>query len=393
MIILREQEVYQRPALLATVWSEASTFALLPEKLGVNKEWLEQSLALVLGALPDAHFVMLTSGTTGQPKLIVGNRERSEKLVRVLHERQDSQPVKETISLLPLSYTYSFVNQWLWAHVMHRCFITTPGLADPKTLKYILYAARDAMICLVGVQVPLLMTYLAGECFEGVIRIHFAGGRFPQEKLDALRAMFPNARVFNNYGCAEAMPRLTIRRAEEASEATNIGRPLCGIEMRSDEQQKILFRSPYGAVAVVESMKFTAITPDEWISSGDLGEMNEDGSWCLLGRASEVFKRHGEKVSIAALAATVSAAWSGQCAFYREADRSGEDGCVLTLAPEATSEAVKPLLMALRQRHPRAQWPLRVESVPTLPVLSSGKTDVRALASLPNKTVLWQQHI
>jgi acyl-CoA synthetase (AMP-forming)/AMP-acid ligase II len=393
MIILREQEVHQRPALLAAAWSEASTFALLPEKLGGNKEWMEQSLALVERALPDAHFVMLTSGTTGQPKLIVGNRERSEKLVRVLHERQDSEPVKETISLLPLSYTYSFVNQWLWAHVMHRCFITTPGLADPKTLKDMLYAARDAMICLVGIQVPLLMTHLAGERFEGVIRVHFAGGRFPQERLCELHDMFPSAQVFNNYGCAEAMPRLTIRRAEEASEAANIGRPLLGIQMRSDDQHAILFRSPYGAVGVVEDMKFTTITPDDWIPSGDLGQMNEDGSWQLLGRASEVFKRHGEKISLAVLSATVSAAWPGQCAFYREADRTGEDGYILTLAPEGTNDSVKPVLMALRKHHPRAQWPLRIESVATLPLLSNGKTDVRALPSLPDKTVLWQQHI
>ena len=295
--------------------------------------------------------------------------------------------------MLPLSYTYSFVNQWLWSHVMQRRFITTHGLADPKALKTTLAAARDAMICLVGVQVPLLTTHLADECFEGVIRIHFAGGRFPQEKLDALHAMFPNAQVFNNYGCAEAMPRLTIRRAEDASEAANIGRPLCGIEMRSDEQQAILFRSPYGAVGVVENMNFTAITPDDWIPSGDLGEMNEDGSWRLLGRASEVFKRHGEKVSIAALTTTVSAVWSGQCALYREADRTGEDGCVLTLAPEATSESAKPVLMALRKHHPRAQCPMRVESIAMLPQLSNGKTDVRALASLPGKTVLWQQLI
>lgn len=393
MILLREQNVHHEPARLNAAWADPATFVLLPEKLSVSDEWLEQSLALIPQELHHDHFIMLTSGTTGQPKLIIGNRARSEKLARVLHDCQESEPVQETISMLPLSYTYSFVNQWLWAQVMRRRFVTTQGLADPKSLKASLKTARDAMICLVGVQVPLLMTHLAGECFDGVIRVHFAGGRFPQEKLNELRAMFPNAQVFNNYGCAEAMPRLTMRRAEEANEAANIGRPLCGIEMRCDDHNAILFRSPYGAVGVVENMKFTSITPNDWIPSGDLGEMNDDGSWRLMGRASEVFKRHGEKVSLATLTTTVSAVWPGQCAFYREADRTGEDGCVLTLAPEATSDSVKPVLMALRKHHPRAQWPLRIESVASLPLLSNGKTDVRALPSLPNKSVLWQQHI
>ena len=393
MIVLCEQKVHENPALIADAWANPQTFALLPGKLSVSDEWLAQSLDCVPQDLHRDHFVMLTSGTTGQPKLILGNRQRSEKLVRLLHDRQESGPVRETISMLPLSYTYSFVNQWLWSHVMRRRFVTTHGLAEPTALKATLEQARDAMICLVGVQVPLLMNLLAGGTFPGVIRVHFAGGRFPQERLDPLRGMFPHAQVFNNYGCAEAMPRLTIRRAEESSEAANIGRPLSGIEMRSGEGHEVMFRSPYGAVGVVEDMKFKAITPADWIPTGDLGEMNEDGSWRLIGRSGEVFKRHGEKVSLAALTTTVTPVWDGQCAFYRESDPAGEDGCVLVLAPDATAETVKPVLMALRKHHPRAQWPLRIESAAALCLLANGKTDVRALPFLPNKKVLWQQHI
>ena len=43
--------------------------------------------------------------------------------------------------------------------------------------------------------------------------------------------LFPNARVFNNYGCAEAMPRLTVRPVKEGEEGVGIGNPLPGVEL------------------------------------------------------------------------------------------------------------------------------------------------------------------
>ncbi len=393
MKLLREQPAQPDPTSLDAAWSAAESFVLLPERLTVSDEWLNAALASVPDELRTDHFAMLTSGTTGQPKLVIGNRARSERLAAVLHEKQDSASIAETILLLPLSYTYAFVNQWLWARTQGRKLRTTAGLSDPTALHATLASARDAMLCLVGVQVPLLLNHFADAAFPGVTRIHFAGGRFPQERLADLRALFPNAEVFNNYGCAEAMPRLTLRRAADADDAANIGQPLPGVELQCGADRALQFRSPYGAVGVVEDGHFTAIAPGDWTPTGDLGESLENGSWRLLGRASEVFKRHGEKVSLQALTSTVTAAWPGQCAFYREQDRLGEDGCVLTLAPNADAGALREVQLALRRHHARAQWPLRIEAVESLPLLSNGKPDLRSLAALPGKSILWHQHI
>jgi acyl-CoA synthetase (AMP-forming)/AMP-acid ligase II len=393
MNLLRENAVHRDLSLLHKAWSDAESFLLVPDKLSVNGKWLTDAMSSVPESLRDGHFIMLTSGTTGNPKLIIGDRRRAEQLATVLHKHQHSEPVRESLVLLPLSYTYAFVNQWLWAHTHQRALRITAGLSDPKALGETLAAASHAMICLVGVQVPLLLHHLGAATFPGVIRIHFAGGRFPQERLPELRAMFPNAEVFNNYGCAEAMPRLALRRAEDVDDSANIGLPLPGIELKSGEGTALMFRSPYGAVGIVEDGRFSAIGRDDWVPTGDLGEKTENGSWRLLGRASEVFKRHGEKVSLQSLASTVTEVWSGQCAFYRERDRLGEDGCVLTVAPPANAQSLQQLLLALRKQHRRAHWPLRIEAVHSLPLLSNRKPDLRALRDFPAKTTLWQQHI
>lgn len=391
LTIVREPEIRADPELLAKRWAEPATFAVVPTNLVLPETWLRESLALIPADYRTGHFVLMTSGSTGDPKLIVARRSRAERLAEVIHAAQENEPVRETIACLPLSYSYAFVNQWLWAKHMRRRIVLTDGFSRPDELKKALEDAHDAMICLVGIQVPLLLSLFNSRKFPGIIRLNFAGGRFPQERLRDLRKIFPNARIFNNYGCAEAMPRLTIRRAEDADSAANIGRPLPGIELRSGEEDQLEFRSPFRAVAFVEDGVFRAVADEEWVETGDLGRQAEDRTWTLLGRKSEVFKRFGEKISLPAIQAAVQRVWTGELAFYREFDSMGENGHVMVLAPHPVGDKLRSVLMELRRNFTRPHWPLRVESVEQLPRLSNNKVDTRLLAERNHVTVQWSQ--
>lgn len=378
---------------LAAAWSGESTFALIPDKTGADHDFVARWMDSLPPELQTHHYALLTSGSTGTPKLIVGRRERTEALVRVLHRLQELEEAAETIVTLPLTYSYAFVNQWLWSEVFKRKLILTRGLAEPDHLGEHLQAASQTMLCLVGAQVPLLLQHFAEASFPGVIRLNFAGGRFPQEHLPALRRLFPSCRIFNNYGCAEALPRLTIRKAEEADEARVLGLPIEGVALSTDAASNLLFRSPYGAVGIVEGGAFRRVEDQDWIATGDLGERMADGRWRLLGRASEVFKRYGEKISLASITATVNNAWNGQCGFYRETDPAGEDGYVLVLAPLADEAGLRGILHGFRAGHTRPHWPLRIETLATMPLMSNGKIDSSALKTIGAKTVLWKQRL
>jgi acyl-CoA synthetase (AMP-forming)/AMP-acid ligase II len=393
MLQLTEQQVRFDIVLLGQAWEGEDTFVLLPDKCAFSTDWLDRALKQLPEDMLKGHFVLLTSGSTGLPKLVIGSRRRAEDLVQVLHELQESQPVRETILALPLSYCYAFVNQWLWARQFRRRLCVTEGLSQPDSLLDNLVSADEAMICLVGIQVPLLLGSFSGRSFPGVIRVHFAGGRFPFEKLPTVRELFPMARIFNNYGCAEAMPRLTIRRAEEIREASDIGMPLPGVELTYNEMDELLFRSRYGAVGVVDEQGFRPILPDTWVKTGDLASRTDGGGWRLLGRSNEVFKRYGEKVSLPMLLSTINRSWAGQAVFYRERDSQGEEGHVLVLTPAPTPGQLQAVMMSLRGGHPRAQWPLRIESVPLIPLLSNGKPDIAAIAHEKNKIIHWYQRI
>jgi acyl-CoA synthetase (AMP-forming)/AMP-acid ligase II len=353
---------------------------------------VDEALEQLPERLRQDHFVLLTSGSTGRPKLIVGDRSRAERLARVLHTAQDNDVAARTVVALPLSYSFAFVNQWVWATVHERELVPTVGLGDPTALGRALAGAREAMLCLVGVQSTLMLAAFEGRVFEGVTRLHFAGGPFPQSRLPTLRRMFPHAAMTNNYGCAEAMPRLTIRTADAHELATNVGRPLPGIELRADDAQLLHFRSVYGAVAVFEGGRLREIGAEDWVPSGDLAEREGDGTWRLLGRAGEVFKRHGEKVSTVQVLETVGEVWAAQAATYLDRDRCGEPGYVLVLAPAPSQVRLRALLRTIRDHHMRSQWPLRVEGRDTLPRLANGKLDVTTLA-VQTGSVLWDQRL
>jgi acyl-coenzyme A synthetase/AMP-(fatty) acid ligase len=390
--LIYEHEVNVATDVLEACWSGSSTFLFMPDK-GCSSSWLDHAVSLIPEEYSEGCFGLLTSGSTGEPKLILGNKARSEKLVRVLHELQDSEPVSETVCVLPLSYSYAFINQWLWSHVFRRELRLTRGFGEPDRLNEALSGTEKSALCMVGSQVALLRQFFPEAKFPGVIRLHFAGGRFPQEQLGFLYRCFPEAEIFNNYGCAEAMPRLTLRRAEDAPEASQIGFTLPGVEMKSDAEKRLLFRSPYRAVAFIDDEGFHPVTDADWIPSGDLGEKMPDGSWRLLGRANEVFKRFGEKISLPQLLTTVKGAWSGEAAFYQEMDPAGEQACVLVLSPEPSERELRDVLMAFRKHHKRPHWPLRIESLAFVPLLPNGKPDILGLKNAENKQLHWRQRI
>jgi acyl-CoA synthetase (AMP-forming)/AMP-acid ligase II len=106
-----------------------------------------------------------------------------------------------------------------------------------------------------------------------------------------------------------------------------------------------------------------------------------------------VFKRFGEKVAIPRVLATAGREWAGQMATYRERDSRGEEGYVLVCSPEPEAESLQRLLQALRAGHPRAHWPLRIESVDSLPWSANGKVSDTALAAIEEKKLHWRQRI
>ena len=167
--IIHERDALLDPRCLHRRWLEPPTFLLVSDKNSLKLDWPDRFPRLVPAEYGQDCFGLFTSGSTGEPQLILGSRKRAESLVRVLHALQESEPVRETVCALPLSYSYAFVNQWVWAHVFQRTLRLTQGFAAPDTLKEALDQAKDAMLCLVGSQVALIRHYFPTGVFPGIM--------------------------------------------------------------------------------------------------------------------------------------------------------------------------------------------------------------------------------
>ncbi len=385
---LSNKDIVNNIEVLDRAWSENELLVLCGLGRGVDLKKVNDAAFCLPERFARRGFAVLTSGSTGVPKLVLGQRDRAIALVELLHRVQNSADVKETIVALPLTYVYSFVNQWVWAKRFARKLIITCGFSDPLKLFTALDNAKDAMLCFVGSQLPMLFKYANGRRFSRIIRLHFAGGRFPAEYMDQLRYSFPNAEIFNNYGCTEAMPRLTVKRVETEIASNLIGAPISGVSFKTDEENRLYFNSPFACVAWMENHALHEVDDDEWLATGDLAGKVGNGEWVLYGRSNEMIKRYGEKLSLSEISAHISKFVEVGFNMYVDKDAQGEDGYILVLDSTPNLEN---LLLQIRAKFKRVFWPIRIEVIhDKWPLLPNGKIDTVCLGSFLNKNVLWR---
>ena len=148
-------------------------------------------------------------------KLIVASKDRAvgicEKIyAQLLYQCQD------IVVSLPLTYSFAFINQFVYSGLSSKSLIVSNGISKPNEyLKITKFKGFNAR--LVGSQFNILKKYIGSLVFPNVRIINFAGGKFPQQEVEVIERMFPNAQIFNNYGCTEAVPRLTVTNAKETS--------------------------------------------------------------------------------------------------------------------------------------------------------------------------------
>lgn len=126
------------------------------------------------------------------------------------------------------------------------------------------------------------------------------------------------------------------------------------------------------------------LAPDGWLSTGDLGCLDERGYLTLVGRRSEMYIRGGYNVYPAEVERVLSAHPTVvQVAVVGTADRVlGEIGTAFVVAAEGSIPALDDLRAAVRAVLADYKAPDRLVLVEELPLTAMGKVDKTALACL-----------
>jgi acyl-CoA synthetase (AMP-forming)/AMP-acid ligase II len=340
--------------------------------LGPHIEWPSYPVQ----AHSDLFFGLLTSGSTGEPKAIVTSAARLANGVQAIHSAQQLENIGATGVLLPLAYSFACVNQLLWSVLQERELHFPGPLADMATcLTHIRESGVD-MLCMVAHQARALSRLGArAQPLPAVRCLNFAGAPFPLAQFAFLRHLFPNARLLNNYGCAEAMPRLTsVEVTTPDTSIAFVGQPIGDIALRIEGNTAggpVLFHgssTALGTIGVDGSLQPFG----EWIASGDLGRIDAAGLH-ILGRHDQIVKIGGERLSLLEVEQAFMAFGASQALVWLQ--EQGDIERIIAVIQMPAPPSLQALLQCLRQHLPRPLLPAEIHWTEQWQINANHKTD------------------
>ncbi|MEY9906728.1 acyl-CoA ligase (AMP-forming) (exosortase A-associated) [Catenulispora sp. MAP12-49] len=353
----------------------------------------------------DIAAILYTSGSTGTPKGVVLSHRNllagAESVAGYLGHTADDV----ILSVLPLSFDAGLSQVTTALHAGAHVVLVNFLLARevPKL------CARHRVTALTCV--PPLWMQLAEADWPAESAAHLryfanTGGHLPRPTLDRLREIFPKADPFLMYGLTEAFRSTYLDPAEVDRRPDSIGKAIPNAEVlvvrpdgtpcEAGEEGEIVHRGALVALGYWNDPERTAeryrplpraggaARAETAVWSGDRAVRDEEGFLYFRGRADEMIKTSGYRVSPTEVEEAAHATGLVvEAAAFGVPDEALGQHIVLVVAPvpdagtdpgPARADAAS-LLAALRGRIPTYMLPRRIEFLDRLPRSANGKFD------------------
>ena len=169
----------------------------------------------------------------------------------------------------------------------------------------------------------------------------------------------------------------------------SFGRPVPGFEVRVAEDGELHVRGPFLMEGYDGRERHETFDPDGWYCTCDLVTVDDDGFVYFRGRSSDMIKTAGANVSPREVEAAILEV-AGLVAHVVGIDdpTKGQVVAALVRAPEHGDVDVDDLRSRLRERVSAYKVPkqIRVVAPADVPIMSSGKLDLRAIKELLGAT-------
>src|SRR5688500_10768461 len=336
-VIIGEKADAERPdleeklaaaGLDARVWRYGEVFALTDEQSE------DERIALLPAKVsPNAvASLIFTSGTTGQPKGVMLSHKNLTNMVSMLSSVFEMDTTDGILSVLPLYHTFEFSTGLLTPFSRGTQITYLQELSGEELARSIKNGHVTGMVGVpalwellhrrimsrlrergewVGSAAEALIKFnsrlrdrtpfnLGSVIFRpihsglgGNIRYLISGGSALNEKVK--RDMHGlGFTILEGYGLTEASPVLTVTRPHNSLNATSVGRPLPGVELRISDPDasgigEVIARGPNVMLGYYQNEQATqSAIVGRWLHTGDLGRLDDDGNLYLVGRSKEI---------------------------------------------------------------------------------------------------------
>ncbi len=242
----------------------------------------------------DLATILYTSGTTGEPKgVMLSQRNLASNTLAVL-EAMNHRDTDLRLGFLPLSHIFARTcDVYTWIAVgcqFAQAESRTTVIADcqairPTVLNAVPYffdrvakAVTDS-----GSEDPDALRNLLGGRIEYCCS---GGAALPTHLYDFFERR--GVPILQGYGLTESSPVITVS-SQSRNRRGAVGQAIPGIQVRIAEDGEVLTRGPHVMVGYFRDPEATAAAiRDEWLYTGDMGRLDEDGFLYITGRKKEL---------------------------------------------------------------------------------------------------------
>lgn len=265
-----------------------------------------------------AAIICFTSGTTGKPKGVTISH--SALIMQSLAKLATVGYCEDDIYLhtAPLCHIGG-ISSAMAMLMIGACHIIIPKFDAKSAIKAIEKFHVTSFITVPAMMADILSLIRIEEAWKGnetVKKLLNGGGGLSPELIKDATKFFPKAKIISAYGMTETCSSMTfITLYDPQGEnsyhvishlpgAVCVGKPAPHIEIKiasegSNRIGSILTRGPHvmlGYWSHVSAKAMSLASDEGWLDTGDIGQMDEYGNLCLVGRLKGRIKSGGENV-------------------------------------------------------------------------------------------------
>lgn len=254
-------------------------------------------------------------------------------------------------------------------------------LAQDSPRAQIQQLAQHAITVLYATPAQLRRLQLAADGAALPLMRHvFCGGG----KLDAacqadMQTLCPNARILEFYGASETS---FITIADRATPQGSVGRAYPGVRLRLDAQGQVWVASPYLFDGYDPEDGPQIARDGDFVSVGDIGELDAQGNLFLRGRASRMVTVADRNLFLEDVEAVLAANGAGLSAALALPDPQRGHAVLAVVEGAPDDRLAARLRRACRNQIGSHAAPRQIRFVARLPLLASGKPDLVTLAAM-----------